>query len=131
MNRIKLIVGDWSKDGHEKTDIYLVESNLTSTKIKETYKINAELLNFNLLDYCNKFEDSIIPAEKLDPILEILGLDKPEDWEDFEIPYNIYPEDWVKLYIAIVKYNRPDIILNLIEEDVKEIRIGGYGLYYN
>lgn len=38
MHTIILVVGDWSYDGHNQIDKFVIESNLSSQEIESAYK---------------------------------------------------------------------------------------------
>ena len=129
MNTIQLIAGDWSGDGHNMTDVKTINTNYLVEKIKDCYKQNSNLLNFNMFNFCHHYEDNIISKEVLKPILKILNVNLEfEDNEDDDEDYYISCENWVKLYLSIVSYNNPDFQYEIITP-TNSINIGGYGLF--
>ncbi len=129
---VNLIVGDWSRDGHEKTDRFTVESNLSKAEIAKAYKAGAKLIGFDITEYCKEFEDNTIPIEKL-RLLCPFGL----IWEDLDSYsleegemdglYRAMPGEYVNFYLLIVKAGNPTFEYSYTKGP--DIKIGGYGLY--
>lgn len=125
MNNIyKLVVGDWSGDGHDKTISYYFKSFVELSAIEFIYKRNAEFIGFDIFDYCNEYEDNLIPKEKLDLLSDYMNLRNID--KDGEENYCIFPSDFKDIFLTIVNSNEP-----LIEEiQIPEFSLhGGYGLF--
>ena len=125
---ISVIVGDWSKDGHEKSETYRVSVQYEGTADIEEWTRNGEAkLGFRMRDYCEDYEDNTIPAEVLDPVLRALGVNFDESYED---QYTLYEQDWFELWLTITRFGAPwgAEIDEVVSADT--IHIGGYGLFY-
>lgn len=134
MNTINLIIGDESNDGHGKTSTYSIATPGTIDDFNVAYNKACNILGFNFItDCCNDYEDNLIDfdiAEKLknSGIDLDLYLEKWPGLEKTEDGYGVWTDDYVLLYIEIVKlggYTEPITIINN-----NEISIGGYGLFY-
>jgi hypothetical protein len=132
-NTISLVLGDWSGDGHEKTETIVLRSNLTNKQIEDAYKKGTNKVGFDFIrTIANEYEDNVISAEKLDALIE-LGLkdfDRIGDDTD-EDDYNLDTDSFADIYLFIVKLGNEDFEYKiLVGESNPEIRIGGYGLFY-
>lgn len=123
---VNLIVGDWSDDGHGKTETYAIESNIERNEITHAYnkalKQNPKLNDFEQL--CEGYEDSSIPEEFLDE-LKRLGYQAPA-WMEKEL--RISRDEFVDIYLFIVKVGNPAFEYSKVRAN--EINIGGYGLFW-
>jgi hypothetical protein len=131
MSRIKLVIGDWSCDGHEKSDDYYIESNLSKKEIEKAYKKGTKLLGFDFSEEIAEcYEDSTLPKDKWEKFKELgyTGGFDSEDQAD-ENGVNIWLEEFLDLYLFIIQLGNPDFKYELVEEE-DTIHIGGYGLYH-
>lgn len=53
MNRVKITIGDWSRDGHENYDELVFESNKTVEEIRQAYKDSCKLTGIQFNDMGN------------------------------------------------------------------------------
>lgn len=131
---VTLVVGDWSRDGHEKTDTISIESNLSPKDIEKAYKkgtkkIGVDLSKTIVADYeCNVMSSADVAkfvAAGFD-LQEFLGA-YYEINEDGSLELGV--DEFVDLYLFVVKTGNADFISKRIEP-YSNINIGGYGLYY-
>lgn len=147
-----LVLGDWSNDGHGKSDKILLESNLPVDVVQKAYKDSCKMtgVSFNhdggdenftgiKRDYqdskdfniCTEYEDCLIPMKAL----EIL---KQHGWNKNNEDNYIGEKDFIKLWIWFVQIANPAIRLKVVKDDIpvingywnKELNVQfGYGLY--
>lgn len=133
MNTINLIVGDWGGDGHNMINTITIKTNYTADQIRDTFVENSKNLNFLLLDYCSKYEESTIGKDILDPVLQELNVTAEdlnlEDYYEDDEDYHFDSDSYTRLYLAIVKYNNPGFNYKFVNSD-NTVDIGGYGLFY-
>lgn len=126
---ITLVVGDWSGDGHDKTENIFIKCNRSIDEVNEAYKAGTKIVGFDLVDsLCEEYEDRRIPIEAVTS-LQDNGIEI--DWDDEvdpDVGVNIYHEEFVEIYLAIVKLGDPDFKYERQSPPV--INIGGYGLFY-
>ena len=138
-NIISLVMGDWSHDGHSKSDTYNVSSNLDKRAMKIAYKKASKKLGFDLTeDVAQDYEDHYLVKNKLDILVKHgletkkLNLDYDLKRKNFEEddPISLYHDDFLKIYLFIVRLGDPEFRYELLDDDVSPtIHIGGYGLY--
>lgn len=145
---INLVVGDWSADGHEKTDTFSVEVNKipfspprwgdVSSDTEESifYQGCVKLgLSPSFTDeVCAGYDDPLIPK---DLIYKVYGEDEsdlPEEEilieEDSE-GHTIYfctPKGWAFLLLDICKIGDPNFEYEFTNNPTFNLR--GHGLYY-
>ena len=149
MKQIKLVVGDWSFDGHEKSENFIVEI-ANHTNLKECYTKGTELLGVNFIQkFCTGYEDSYISSEfwellksKIKLPERVIKVVENEDYyhnenfedsdgyenEDEELPNHCGLETTTVtlIYLEICKLGGLEDY-RLVE--VETIVIGGYGLF--
>ena len=81
MNKFKLPIGDWSEDGHNQCDYFIVNSNVPFKEIVTAYMAMDE--EYKLSDQCSEYENY-----KLTKHTEFLMY-----------PHNIFLNWWVELGI--------------------------------
>ena len=148
MSRLNLVIGDWSDDGHGKTDAILVETNVSTAELIEAHK--KGLLKVPAFkNCCVNYEEGHISLELAHQLLEA-GLN-PEDfltdpcyrWDEaaqdlVECPWDhpdneellfTYSEGFAKLYMEICRLGDPLITYSFLDDEFDQIKIGGYGLF--
>lgn len=133
MEKIKLIVGDWSDDGHGKTDIYLIKSNLSKKDIEEAFDQGVAKIGCDITDHCKGYTDSKIAREEYNKFVA-QGFKRGdyiyEDEDDESGPFYVSSETYRDLYLFTVKCGNDNFIFKHVFEDRKnDIKIGGYGLF--
>lgn len=138
-----LVLGDWSDDGHGKTDIVMLASNLDSEEIAEAYEKASKKLGFNFInDVAADYEDNELPTDYLKKLVEyglslkqvfeyeydIERAEKALENEDSEgVP--LWPDSYTQIFLFIVKLGNPEFEFKILEDDTDRIDIGGYGLF--
>jgi hypothetical protein len=148
MNKMYLVLGDWSDDGHGKHDKVLVESNKSVKEIQDAYKASCKLtgVSFNhnedfterKRDYIEKqkyhiaaeYEQGFDVSDEAKQALRDAGFDVEKHFaygmdEDND---QIEDNDVIFLYLwtEFVKLSLPDLIINKIPEDDNIPVINGY-----
>lgn len=140
MNKMYLVLGDWSDDGHGKYDKILVESNKTVEEIQNAYKASCKLtgasFNYNE-DYTERNRDSseagkyIIAAryeqgfdlaQEAKDVLKEHGL----DYDSFLLEDDDSIYIFTKLWTEFVKLSLPDLVINEFAEIESIPVINGY-----
>jgi len=147
MNKMYLVMGDWSGDGHEKYDKILLESNCEIGEIKAAYKAACRLTGVQFNDnenYTNEkypikiatdYEEPYIPVEALEIFREKFGLtneiiqswDKEDDFEfEEDEPIALTTESFPHAWIWFVKLANPNIQLKVADAKDKIPCINGF-----
>lgn len=65
VSKFRVVVGDWSGDGHDKTQecTVIVPDRFTAEILGANYKKNVKLLGVDPESFANEYEDSILPDE--------------------------------------------------------------------
>ena len=151
MNKMYLVLGDWSDDGHGKHDKILLESNVSVKDIQDAYKASCKLtgVSFNHNEdftetkrgweeadkyrIACKYEDSQLSKFVFD-ILAKHGLTKEmlEEWDteniqDEEEDISLITESYIQLWIWFVKLSLPSVaVIKIVEEKDNIPVINGY-----
>ncbi len=130
---IELVVGDWSKDGHNQSDKFLYETNLSKEEIEKAFSdgCNTIGIKFNI---CEEYEDDKVSQDFISKIV-LAGLDPSkylyESWDSKKLERIENPESFSLLWLDIAKVGNSSLEYKLIKpESGYGIKIGGYGLYY-
>lgn len=135
----KIVVGDWSGDGHNKTEDFIVSVNKTKKEILEAYKRTEKDTRVSLTDKLfAEYEDNFMSIEVANS-LKKYGVDFNEvdmhieycdNDDEYDLPegYNFTPEGAVVLFMEMAKVNLPDMKYKLLE--FEELTKGiGYGFF--
>lgn len=127
MNNLKIIVGDWSKDGHNQTEEFTIESSLNEKQLWKAYEAGTKIIGFNLVeDVAHDYEDDMLSLEKIN-LLKDHGYENLDGDEDMEEGISLYPDFHLDIFLFIVKLGHPSFEYKELE--AAELHIGGYGLF--
>jgi hypothetical protein len=148
-NTLKLVVGDWSSDGHNQSEFFYFDSNLSEAEVKAAYLEAVKKCGVGLhrpargekhKAICTEYEERTFPLE-LKAKLESIGVDFEKvggseivfgSWGDFGA------EGVAQLFLQLVKGVRPDFEYEIINDRVpcvngfwsKDFNFSfGYGVY--
>lgn len=135
---INLVLGDWSGDGHSKTETVTILSNLEKKDVAKAYKKGTKKVGFNLTEeVCAEYEDNNISREQVEKLAE-LGIPKDayldsydleQDEEDSEDGFSLWTNGFAELWLRIAQLGNPDFKYEVTTHDSPNINIGGYGMY--
>lgn len=134
---ITLTVGDWSHDGHSKTEVVTVRCNIDKKNLEKAYKNGTKKVGFNLTEnVCADYEDMSVTPEIIKKLKDA-GInsedfienesDEGDDDNCWSFAYNC--EAFADLWMTIAKLGDPDIKYELCEDNDTNINVGGYGLF--
>lgn len=147
MNTINLIVGDWSDDGHGKTDNITIMTNFTREQLEQVYNEGVGLVGVKLSNVCDGYEDSFLSYEDWQKLsaagltIENLHMDGYSYEEAIKAITKqesicISPEVFARIYLFIAEHGAMQhsprthgFIWNIINNNCNAINIGGYGFY--
>jgi hypothetical protein len=130
MHKINFTVGDWSKDGHNQSDEYVVESNLKAGEIKRAYRVGSRKVGFDLnKDVAADYEDHIMNEEFYNRLIELIPEAEQHFTADNERYFEDGPTSYLKVYFEIVKLGNPEFVYTILNDKNPTINLGGYGLY--
>ena len=125
-------VGDWSDDGHGKTDTHLINSSLSKHEMETAYKAGAKILGIDMVaNLCEEYEDGTVDKGTVDAFkatgLDLYNLSDKWDREEFDEIGKLSARGlWVAMWLHVCKLGATDLVAFHIDE--ADINIGGYGL---
>lgn len=146
MNKMYLVLGDWSGDGHEKYDKILVESNFNVDVVQQAYKDSCKLtgVSFNYnedftggtknkIQVATEYEEGYIPVAALEIFVKKFGL-TPEIMDNWgsDDPYeedenfSLNQDSFVNAWIWFVKLSHPNLEIRVVPDKENIPCINGY-----
>ena len=121
MNRISLLMGDESRDGHGETESLVLDTNRTRKELEKAYKKGARKL-----EAANEYGERRL-AKPIFDALKKLGWPVPEGFEKTrELDTDTYADIW----IFLAKLGDPGLEVYVQTHDpVGKLYIGGYALF--
>lgn len=129
--KFEFTVGDWSCDGHNQSDNFVIETNVTVEQVRTAYgSLNKLPMNFD--SWFENYEDRQITLEQFEELKKVLpSADKYFDEYKGKQSLQNGPEGYVNLWMDLIRVVDPTIELTLVNEGLKTINGGGYGLYWS
>jgi len=128
-HKFKLVVGDWSGDGHGQSDTEVCSCSHSVDEVMDAHK-KLVSKGINLLSQCKKHDDSKLGKDFIEK-LNGIGFNLSDFFEFFDGNYYVLATEWMKLYMELVKIEIPYLQYKFINDGLPSICIGGYGLYTN
>lgn len=132
---ISLVMGDWSGDGHSKTDTVVIKSNLTVPEITKAYKKASKKLGFDLIkEVAADYQDNNLSKDNMQALIKNGFSGELEDDEEEDNGgkggYFLWTDSFLDIYLFIVKLGDPNFEYAILQGELNpSINIGGYGLY--
>lgn len=127
--RIKFPIGDWSGDGHEKCDWYIIETakEIILEEVREAHFKAKEVLGFDIGNICSDYAEDTLSIDQLAKLKELNyecvsnenDLLNNEDW-------SLQSLDVIKIWLFLLNHINPSLELKLIEENIPIINFYGY-----
>jgi len=136
MNKFKLPIGDWSKDGHNQCDFFVVNSNVEFDVIVTAYMAMDE--EYKLSDQCSEYENYKL-TEQFMEFMRTKNLD-PGDYA-MDNDGSIDPAEMAQLLIDLMMKHDSELELTIIQDNEmpmlsnwaagkgKHLSLPGYGLF--
>jgi hypothetical protein len=139
MNEVKLIVGDLSGDGHEKTKTIIVSVNKTEKELNGAYKKSHKLTGIDFSETCCcDYEEYYISKTVYDSVVKHFSETTGKKWkelysrsddDDYDNGVVEDSEMFAELYLEFIQLSLPDLVWEFVGDRIPEINIGGYGLF--
>lgn len=140
-------VGDWSRDGHEKFDLYLIRSKKPVMDIRKAHLKSYELFGFDIGSLCSR-DEKMSSSNQIFQKLKELGYDfdrlseisnDPDCYGDDLSNLDLNSECILDIWLFLLnKINSaldlkvlsvPSIAYFGLDEQDRELRIPGYGCF--
>lgn len=131
---VQLICGDISGDGHEKTEIFTINSSLDKTRIENAYNKGVKITGIDITSMCYDYRDSSISRSVINTLKEFnehLFNKYNKLYDFFEYPVEegiyLYSESFIGIYLWISEIGDSSFQYNKLRLEC--INTGGYGLF--
>lgn len=114
---VKLVVGDWSNDGHGNTRDIVYEVNTTARQMDQAHEQGAKAIGVAWEKVCEDYQDHTVPDDVMAK-LKKHGIELPDEC--------IGPDEFAWVWLEIAKIGDPS--LDCQEVYLSNHNIGGYGL---
>ena len=112
-------ISDWSNDGHEKKQTYILFSNKSMSELVDIYKRIVSELNIAFSSWCEDYGDHSLKEEQW---RKLEGLGFPFDVDLFEddgdgVEYVLQwvPDEFLRIWIFLMKKVCPELIIGIVE----------------
>jgi len=113
MYKFKLPIGDWSNDGHEKCDYYIIQSNISAKELVPIYIAMDE--KYQISKECSEYEDNKLSEDFIKLIYHLdLDVKKYITSEKWGI---INSEELAQLILDLLMKFEPNLTLSIVPED--------------
>ena len=139
---IEFVIGDWSGDGHDKTDTFVYKTNRTMDALIDAFKKGSKLIGLPKstnrwhdgirFAFCEEYEDNRIPEEVVIKLREhgidikdhaegFCGYDEDESENDSD--WMIDSKGFCELWLRIAQYADSSIVYKSATSEVETINM--------
>lgn len=151
-NKFKITIGDWSDDGHGKSDEIIFESNATLKEMQDAYRQSCRTTGIqfhgydhrndysNGIEICVNYEDSSPPIKAVDIMIAYGIIDISEYGDDFDKEdfYFDGGEEFAEYIMKFIGISIPGFQFKKISDEIPPLNgwwgdlnhSFGYGLYF-
>lgn len=126
MYQFKLVIGDWSGDGHSRSESYLVRSNYPVEQVREAHFLIKEKTGIDIERICSEYQDSDIDKNV---ITKLLSLGFQFEYDDVESPTQndilFGAKEMAKLWVFLLQKADPNLSLEIIDFDIPTLHFWG------
>jgi len=123
MFKFYMTIGDWSGDGHEKSDNFLIESNLPIESVREAHFRIDKATGINIEDICSNYEEDEIDPETVHE-LKMLGFHFDNNTGMGDGVIN--SEEMARLWVFLLMKADPQLKLEFVEKTIPSLHFCGY-----
>lgn len=124
MYQIQLTIGDWSGDGHEKYEVFRVNSNFPVERIREAHFHMEETTGINIEEICSDYGEKEIDRETLNK-LKSMGFHF-ENASGMGEAYISVPE-MAKLWVFLLQKVDPELQMEIVsDDDIPQLQFYGF-----
>src|SRR6185312_12976492 len=113
-----VVVGDWSSDGHGKTETVTFNTNATEEELKAAYKAGVQIIGFDMVEeLCSDYEDNKLPRRYAE-LLTRAGINYLDYVDTYGLDVNnpnaklsMYLEQYIQLWCTFIRTGNPQIDL--------------------
>lgn len=129
---ITFVVGENGCDGHGKSNVYGIKSNIPPIELRSSYQQGVERLGYDITRYCQEYEDhkihsSFQKALRLKGFVVASSSLSFRNDEDTSLEY-IDAKIFLQIFLFTVRLGNPSFVYSKVT--MPSFEIGGYGLYY-
>lgn len=132
MNRINLVTGDQSGDGHDKRQSFYIDCNLTTLELATAYEAGAKIAGWSLVtDIAADYDENTMTREQLKRLTDLgyeFGLEG-EDWADEDDDVQVSAFEFPHLYMFFAWLGNNNVVWEELDNNVCQLHIGGYGFW--
>lgn len=136
--KFKMLVGDWSGDGHGESETFIVETNASSIKdVEVAYDKATDLTGVHpIQSICSEYEDPLITKKDIDKLkahnINVADYAEEvynkEDREEGNLSFQCRADAWVEFILAFIKLGNPLLECKVVDDEFPTFDAGGYGI---
>ena len=131
-HRIAVEVGDWSRDGHNQSEIIYYICTADEHTLEMLYAEGTKILGVDLVeDICANYEECYIRDENILAVFLEHGI-IDADWIEDDEMWVEGPDNWAEMYMRICNLGNVlgmEKFAYALSVEPRTLKIGGYGLF--
>lgn len=130
MTEITLCVGDWSNDGHGRTEDIIVDiAGLGASRLRNAYARGAEKTGVDISTICEGYEENFLSPDDIEKLsaFGIIVATRGDDMGDSGA--YVSPGEYARLWMLIATVGDPSLDWRILPDNREWVDIGGYGCF--
>lgn len=109
MFKYKIVLGDYSTDGHSINESFWINSTLKKDEIKKIYKNATEKIGFSFVDEFDDYAKPYISSDKVKAISEYLGYKPTDLFEEWKGSFSVYDELFINVLLLLLNKSKDEL----------------------
>lgn len=122
MYQFWMTIGDWSGDGHGKSEDFLISSNVPVDRVREAHFRIKEAAGIDIEDICSSYGEDEVDAETVEILKRMGFLFENKSGMGERI---LSVEEMAKLWLFLLQKADDELELALIENDAPSLHFYG------
>ena len=123
MYQFRLTIGDWSGDGHGKSEDFVVSSNAPVEKVREAHYKIEDTTGVDIENICSDYGEDEIDEETVE-VLKDMGFQFRNSTGMGDGIVNV--TEMAQLWIFLLQKADPTLELELVQDDIPRLQFYGF-----
>lgn len=124
MFKFRMIIGDWSGDGHEKTEEFIVSSNLPVDAVREAHYKIYDKTGINIEEICSGYEEDELSPETVAQLRNMGFYFKNQTGMGIEV---MTPLEIMRIWLFLLRQADPSIDIEISSDEIPNFQFFGFG----
>lgn len=121
--KFRMIIGDWSGDGHEKTEEFIIASNHPVYTVREAHYKIQDKTGINIEELCADFEEDTLDHETIERLRDMGFQFENSTGMGDEV---MTPYEMMRIWLFLLQQTEPSLKLEIATDEIPNFQFFGF-----